>query len=183
MPYAEYLDLAVFFYVVEDIDESGGWIETTLIRNEHLAWWKVTAEEIQRQAEANTGRILPYEFSTMYMVCRKLMDKAGMDGDEWRELREQEGMYVLTNYTHICGAAAILYPGRLEAIGAYLKENYYILPSSVHEVIIVPESRALKKEEMEFIVREVNETQVQADEFLSDHVYVYDMEKMEIKIA
>ena len=122
VPHADFLDLAVLFYVLVDIDE------------------------------------------------------------EWRKLREQESMYVLTNHIRSGGAAAILYPGRLETIGAYFKENYYILPSSIHEVIIIPESRALPKAEMECVIREVNETQVQAEEFLSNHAYYYDRIKGEITV-
>lgn len=182
VPHADFLDLAVLFYVLVDIDEPGGQMAAMLIRNEHLTWWKVTAEEIQRQAEANTERILPYEFSAMCMVIEEMLDDKDLDDEEWRKLREQESMYVLTNHIRSGGAAAILYPGRLEAIGAYFKENYYILPSSIHEVIIIPESRALPKEEMECVIREVNETQVQAEEFLSDHAYYYDRVKREITV-
>lgn len=90
---------------------------------------------------------------------------------------------MLTNHLRNWGASVLLYSGRLESIGAYFKENYYILPSSIHEVIIIPESRALPREEMECVIREVNETQVQAEEFLSDHVYYYDRTRLELMTA
>lgn len=182
VPYDSYLDLAVLFYVLVDVDEAGGQMATMLIRNEHLTWWKVTAEEIRERADTNTEKLLPYEFSAMCMVIEEMLGNSNTDDEEWRKLREQESMYILTNHIRSGGASAILYPGRLEAVGAYFKENYYILPSSIHEVIVIPESRALPKEEMECVIREVNETQVQPEEFLSDRAYYYDRIKRELTV-
>lgn len=182
VPHEDYLDLTVLFFVMVDIDEAGGQMATMLIRNEHLVWWKVSAEEIRRRAEINTEKLLPYEFSAMCMVIEEMLGDRDVGDEEWRKLREQESMYVLTNHIRSGGASVLLYTGRLEAIGAYFKENFYILPSSIHEVIIIPESRALPREEMECVIREVNETQVQAEEFLSDHAYYYDREKKGITV-
>lgn len=183
VPHMKYLDLAALFYVLIDIDEPGGQMATMLVRNEHLAWWNVTAEEIQKQAEDNTERILPYEFNPMHMIIEEMMGIGEIDEEEWREFKEQESMYVLTNHIKSGGATAILYPERLEAIGAFFKENYYILPSSTHEVIVIPESRAIPIEEMKNVVMEVNETEVQAEEFLSNHIYYYDRKKKELGMA
>ncbi len=182
VPHDRYLDLAILYFVLVDMDKSGGQMATMLIRNEHLAWWNVTAEEIRRRAGRNTEKILPYEFSAMCMVIEEMLGNQEMEEEEWKKFREQENMYILTNHIRSCGASAILYPGRLQAIGDYFKENYFILPSSIHEVIILPESKALPKDEMECVIREVNETQVQAEEFLSNHAYYYDRQKMEITV-
>ena len=59
-------------------------------------------------------------------------------------------------------------------LALYLKENFYILPSSVHEMIILPESGALLKEELNAVIQEINGSQVNAEEYLSDHAYYYD---------
>ena len=59
-------------------------------------------------------------------------------------------------------------------LALYLKENFYILPSSVHEMIILPESGALPKEELNAVIQEINGSQVNAEEYLSDHAYYYD---------
>jgi hypothetical protein len=58
-------------------------------------------------------------------------------------------------------------------IGEMLKEDYFVLPSSIHEVIVVPESKGLDAEEMCKMVKEINETQVAPEEVLSDHAYFY----------
>ena len=65
----------------------------------------------------------------------------------------------------------MLYEGILEKVGQKLGENYYMLPSSIHEVIVVPESNSPVKQDLEEMVREINETQVEEEEVLSDRVY------------
>lgn len=180
VPHGEYLDLAILFYVLVELDDTGGNIATMMIRNEHLGWWKVSEDEISRLAALNTEKILPYEFSGMYMVISEMLDQREIDDRDWEELSNHESMYILTNSIRNSGAAAMLYPERLEMIGQYLKENYYILPSSIHEVIILPESKAIPKEELECIVREINEVHIQEEEFLSNTVYYYDREKKEV---
>ena len=90
---------------------------------------------------------------------------------------EEDVMYVLSNQIRSYGASAILYQGRLEAIGMYLKSNYYVLPSSVHEVIVIPENEAMGIQSLSAIVQEINQTQVQEEEVLSNHAYYYDRKK------
>ena len=126
VPHVRYLDLAILYFVLVDMDKSGGQMATMLIRNEHLTWWNVTSEEIRRRADMNTEKILPYEFSAMCMMIEEMLGNQEMEEEEWKKFREQENMYILTNHIRSCGASAILYPGRLQAIGDYFKENYFI---------------------------------------------------------
>ena len=97
---------------------------------------------------------------------------------EWEG--EREILYVLSNRLRSFGAAAVLYEERLEMIGEVLGENYYVLPSSVHEVIIIPESDAPGQKKLSEIVTEINETQVDDEEVLSNNAYYYDREKREL---
>ena len=89
------------------------------------------------------------------------------------ELPEKDKMYVLSNKLKNYGAACIAYPYILDMLAGVLKENFYVLPSSVHEVIIVPESSRIRQSELERMVREINETQVPEEEILSNHAYFY----------
>lgn len=83
-------------------------------------------------------------------------------------------MYILTNEEKYFGAAALLYPHVLSHISRLLHCNFYVLPSSIHECILVPDSGQFSKKELETMVREVNETQVEDEEVLSQNVYYYD---------
>lgn len=178
IPHLPYLDLAVIFHVLVELDEQGDRMATMLIRNEHMEWWNASVDELFRKAIVNTERLLPSELSSMFMVIEEILP-------EWErpEMDEEEDfMYVLTNNRRSFGACTILYPERLEMIGMYLKENYYVLPSSVHEVIILPESKAVGKDELTQIVCEINYTQVPDEEILSDHVYYYDIKMNELSL-
>lgn len=173
VPYISFLDLAIIFHVLVELDEQGERMATMLIKNEHLKWWNISVEEIYPIALNNTEKLLPSEMSSMFMVIEEILP-------EWEKPEfndEEDFMYVLTNIRRSFGACAILYPGRLEGIGKYLKENYYVLPSSVHEVIILPESKAVGKEELNQIVNEINYSQVPDEEILSDNAYYYDIKK------
>ena len=67
-----------------------------------------------------------------------------------------------------------MYDGVLGRVGDHLKENYYVLPSSIHEMIIIPESEAPGKSELANMVAEINATQVEEEDVLSDNAYYYD---------
>ena len=170
VPYEAYLDMAIVFYVLLEVNTYG--MASMLIKDEHLAMWNVTAEEICRRAYENTGKLLPYELKTMKAVIQELTDTESEN--------KEDVMYVLSNRSRSYGAAAILYKGRLEGIGEYLKEDYYVLPSSVHEVIIIPQSAAPGQEELSDLVTEINTTQVDAEEVLSNHAYYYDRKKKKL---
>lgn len=165
--YEEYLDMAIVFYVLLEVNTYG--MASMLIKDEHLAMWNISAEEIYRRAHENTRKLLPYEFKTMKAVIQELTDIEDED--------KEDVMYVLSNRSRSYGAAAILYKGRLEEIGEYLEEDYYVLPSSVHEMIIIPQSAAPGQEELSDLVTEINTTQVDAEEVLSNHAYYYDRKK------
>lgn len=170
VPYVAYLDLAVVFCVLLEVTQYG--TATMPVRREHLDMWGVSKEKVYKKAAENTARLLPDEFSAMSAVIEELSGDI-FDGGEDGQFGDED-MYVLSNRLRSYGAAAVLYEGRLEAIGVYLKSNYYVLPSSVHEVIIIPEKAAAGKEELSAMVAEINRTQVDAEEVLSDRAYYYD---------
>ena len=82
-------------------------------------------------------------------------------------------MKVLSNTRRIDGAVCILYPGVLESLAREEGHDLYILPSSMHEVILLPDTGAPSAEELKRMVREVNDTQVAPEEVLSGNVYRY----------
>ena len=161
IPYVSYLDLAIIFYVLLDSGENG--TASMLVKNSHLKQWQVSWTEIYKRACNNTMRLLPYDFLSMSAAI-------GLDDVMFKE----EDMFVLTNTLRCYGAAAILYPGRLRAIGEYLGEDYYILPSSVHETIILRAGTAPDREDLDDMVAQINRTEVEDEEVLSDHAYFYD---------
>ena len=170
IPYIPYLDLAVVFYYRLEKGKFQG--ATMLIHNCNLDAWKIDSRQLLEDAVMNTSRKLPYSFQGMDALIREL------SGDEEQELYTgEEIMYVLSNQEKCFGAAALLYPHLLSHISKIFRKNFYVLPSSVHECILVPDQGQYSRIELTRMVREVNQTQVEADEILSDQVYYYDRQE------
>lgn len=82
-------------------------------------------------------------------------------------------MYVLTNKSNYFGASSLLFDSVLQDIAGKLKDDFWVLPSSIHECIIVPAEFAMSKEELQEMVREINRSEVAQEDFLSDEIYLY----------
>lgn len=167
MPYIAYLDFAIVFYILFEVDESG--TATIPITHELTQLWNVSLDEIQQNAFRNAPTLLPASFKPMQIVINELTG-ANCVGEECIE----DLMFVLTNSIRTFGAACILYDGMLDKISEEIGENFYILPSSIHEMIIVPESNSPSRAHLDEMITEVNQTQVDEEEVLSDCVYYYD---------
>lgn len=178
MPSIELLDLSIIFYVLLDVGGKG--TATIQITNEHLKKWGVLKEDLLSAAIQNVKRLLPAEFFTMHHAIEEMLEaKEDREAENLlNQMRKdkREVMYVLTNSQRNYGAACMAYPHVLEMIGDMLGEDFYILPSSIHEVIIVPESKGLEPDEMDEMIVEINETQMEPEEILSDHAYFYQRE-------
>ena len=155
IPYEPFLDLAVVYYIQIDNTRFGS--AAIQIRNEHLRYWRVEKEEIRRLAENNTPRIYPVQIRQIVRF-----------------------MYVATNEQCSLGAAVMRYPDFREKVRGMIRGDFYILPSSIHEVILVPESFGLEPERMQEMVKEINQTGVAPEEVLSDSVYYFDGEEIRI---
>lgn len=166
IPYVPWMDLAIVVFVLLEVSPYG--TATVLVRKEYLEIWGLTEAQLFDEAKKNTPILLPYQFCPMRKLLREICPYAVDEGEE-----EEESLYVLSNKLRSFGAASMLYDGILEKVGQKLGENYYILPSSIHEVIVVPESKSPVKQDLEEMVREINETQVEEEEVLSDRVYYF----------
>ncbi|MCI8299662.1 MAG: hypothetical protein HFI69_04810 [Lachnospiraceae bacterium] len=184
IPHFPYLDLAIVFYCL--VPESPYENASILIYNHHLAYWNITKETLLQLAGKNTPALLPFLYSSLAEVIFPSINLFPICGQEvTQEVLEEESvpMYVLTNSQQYFGAACILYPNALQEISENLKDNLYILPSSIHEVILVPASLAENPVELSQIVREVNLTEVAPEEILSDSVYYYQREENQVLLA
>ena len=175
IPNIKYLDLAiVFYYFIEDKKMGEGSI---LIYDSHLCLWGKTKEEIYHHARKNTTRLLPYQFQKIEEILKGSLDEEELLEDGMLP------MYVLSNERKYLGAVAILYDSILASIGECLEDDFYILPSSIHEVIMIPKKIEITSDELKVMVEDINLTQVLPEEVLSNEVYVYEREKHYLKIV
>lgn len=143
---------------------------SVLIRREHMEHWGVDADRILDRAATNSaaaGRIIWQSMEEILagreMVC--FPQSPSMD---------RYGMYVMSNADRAWGAASVFLPGVAAKICEVFGEEFYVLPCSVHEVLLLPASRARSRVVLERIVREVNREEIPEEDFLSDSVYHYD---------
>ena len=96
-----------------------------------------------------------------------------LDRDEPIAPEDLGGMYVLTNESGTLGAAALFNPEVMVRAGELLGTDYYILPSSIHETILVPDTTGVSAKELSDMVKQANRTVVDEKDILSDDVYHY----------
>jgi len=176
VPFVRYQDLVIVFFVLIDIDPCGP--GTILITNEMKNFWKISTDDLYKAALCNTPTLFPSDFRPMCAVVNELL-RVPCTGEDYND----NHMYVLTNSVKHLGASVILYPNLLETISVQLKEDFYLIPSSIHEFIILPCSHSPSARELNEMVQEINETEVPADEFLSDHVYLFSHDCQKLFIA
>lgn len=166
VPHFCYQDLAIIFYcMLHATDETQANI---LIHNVHLDMWKTDKDTLYALAMENTPSLLPWELSSMGEVLQECHMQ-----EEF--LHDEIPMYILTNRYRTNGASVILYENLLAEISEHFGKDLIILPSSIHEVLLLPTDTLEENELTQYtaMVREVNETQLSDDEILSDHVYYY----------
>ena len=166
LPHVLFLDFAIVFYILFEVDETG--TATIPVTDDLIQLWGTALNEIYELAKINTPRLLPPVFKPMRVVIEELL---GHPCDN--EFLADDIMFVLSNSLGHLGAACILYDELLMEIGNFLNENFYILPSSIHEVIIIPENQVPDNAILNDMVTEVNETQVEPEDVLSNHAYYY----------
>ncbi|MBQ4522031.1 MAG: hypothetical protein IJA10_03660 [Lachnospiraceae bacterium] len=161
-PFYRIQDLAVTFRVLAQKDDKG--IATVMVTNAMMKLWKLTMEELKALAVVNTPILFPMKVEPLTKV---LEDYIHLD------YPESVPLFVLTNSIGINGASCILYEDALKNLSQEWDSDIYILPSSVHEVLLLPVQKEFDKDYLETIVQESNKTVVSKEEFLSDHVYYY----------
>lgn len=171
IPHIVYLDLAIVFYCL--IDE--GTLETSsiLIKNTHMEHWGIDVNELFDIASFNTPKLLESDIKNLSEIVENIMKNKGADVTFPIEYKDESPMYVLTNKLKLYGACCILYKHLLEEFASSVKTDLYIIPSSIHEVLLVPKREEYDKEYLSELVREVNTTELSPEEVLSDHIYYY----------
>lgn len=173
-PYEEFLDLALIYQYTVRL--SGGRQGTVQILNEHMEKLQISQEELKEAALENTKRLHP---PVIYAMEELLLGSKKPWPEE--EAEEIHGMYVLTNASGIHGAASLIYKERLREFAKASGGGFYVLPSSIHEVIFLPDQAEVCPRQLAAVVKEINDTKVEATEVLSDQVYYFEPEADSLK--
>lgn len=182
IPHIDFLDLSIVFQCMIAQEELGR--ASILIHNVHLKLWDVSVEKLYQAARENTQRLQEYEIKTMAEVLREIVRTENPeetdDEDYVTELSENVPMYVLSNKSRVEGAACMLYPNLIRDFADAVGSSLYIIPSSIHELLLLPAGQEEESREIKHMIREINDTQVNAEEILSYSLYFYDREERKV---
>jgi hypothetical protein len=185
-PHVMVSDLAVIFYIV--LSKDNGSTATITVRNNLMKLWNVTTEQLYEMAMDNTQRMFRGTVKSMASIMTEMLGNR-MDeecANEFYDMavgEDEVPMYIATNNIRIDGSVVILYDGLLREFASRVGSDFYILPSSVHETILVPVSEDIQLDYLRDMVREINRTEVAPEEVLSDNVYIYSRRTDTVELA
>lgn len=175
--YTLFHDIAIVYSIVLESKTENNSQITMRIMNSYLKLWDTTKEEIHKIAMENTLQRKNIVLTPMKEMIEDLQGKSVEDLDNI----EDAPMYVLTNKSFINGAIAILDSNIQVKIASLLGGNYYIIPSSIHEVIVIPYD-LMETEELNQMIKDINNEFVSADDRLSNHAFKYNIMTGKIEI-
>ena len=176
VPHVRYLDMAIIFYAEMENKPNEG-LATIQIYNHHLSFWDFTTEALYELA--NENMLGDFRLESIFESIIDIFD------EEQKEMlmaaKDMFRMQILTNKAKMYGAIGMLQTCMLqEYMKRYNTEKLLIIPSSVHEVLLIPYEQGVDMVEMKAMVKEVNATQLQPEEVLSDNAYIYDGNEIQI---
>ena len=184
-PYSKVEDLAIIYEI--KLNQNKERKMSILVNNDIFELWKISLEELRDIAINNISNMEPCVMKSMTeimieMMMPKLLEN-GLDEEKAKEIinnSSPEMMYVITNKSKNHGAMAILDNKFIDECIEKIGNDFYILPSSIHELIIIPNNNEMDAEILREMVKEVNRTQVSLEDKLSDNVYRYSNGKIVI---
>ncbi len=149
-----------------------------LVTNNFVPLFQKTPEEIMEQARINSARE-GFTCRDMNQVIRETLFSDPAMRDFMPEMLNPAAddcpLYVITTSRGIDGASVIASRDFLREVHDKLGEDFYILPSSRHEVLALPVSKIpADTAELAAMVASVNATEVEARDRLSNDVYYFD---------
>ncbi len=169
-PYTACGELAASYriQVLEEKEMNG----SAAITNEVLRSWGITKEQLHQdavQAEKERKPACLYRMDDILFSeqAENLLEEGALQAGELP-------IFVLTNRDKSEGAGVMVQDGVLKKVGELLGADYYVLPSSIHEVLVLPDNGEMDVKELESMVRDVNAAEVAPHELLSDKVQFYD---------
>ncbi len=168
-PYSVITDLAVTYHILLSLNKRSA---STPVTNDLLKVWGVEIEELHETAVHNMVRLIPSTFRGMSAVMNAL------SGGKTNVLDpEDEMLFVLSNEEGWYGASAVLDDRIMKNVFEQVGKDFFVLPSSVHELLVVPRNLEMDAEQLKEMVISINESEVAPEERLSDNVYYYSFDK------
>lgn len=193
IPHREFLDLSIIYKVIVSKTPDG--ITSYTINNGNFSSMGFSEQELYDLARENTFRIFGSYFdsmpnSTISILNDRLLEmnpydpeyKSILDQIENLEAFVDDPLYVISNKTRVNGAIEILNSDIMEKAAGIIEDDFYIIPSSIHECLICPISKLSETEVLSMVI-DINRDEVDTKEILANSVYKYTRKTGEITLA
>ncbi len=168
VPYRRLMDMAMVPLCRVESDLLGEGVIT--IQKSHLKEWEISEDELWENISEYAAKTAPPKVEGLMDMLEHITGAEAEAGDMC-------GIYVVSNTNGCLGASAAFYPGVLKGISEDFESDLFIVPSSIHEVLVIPDpSLEMDTASLREIIHEVNSTTVSEEEVLSDNLYRYDLE-------
>lgn len=182
VPHHKVEDMAIIYYlrVFEDEDGSG----SAMVTNNMLYHYGISQEQLHQDAMGNSQELFPPRlFSIFDVIADRLREEMIEEGipemmadkliQSYREM-DQTPLIGLTNEREINGAGVLFYPDMMDKIGRELGSDFIVIPSSVYEVLLMPDNGCTSANELKNVVSKINRTEVAPEDRLTNEAYHYD---------
>jgi hypothetical protein len=166
VPHEQMEDIAVVYRLV--LNSSKGASNTVLVTNDLMDKFGITHEQLHDDAMKNAPLIRPAEIKGMEETLNEMQGGPALEPDP------DEILFVAGVPDQSHGAAVIAYPNFFEDAAEKLGGDYFIIPSSIHEVLLVKDTGEMNSRDLAAMIKEVNATEVAPEDVLTDHAYHYD---------
>lgn len=181
MPHREFQDLSIIYRRIVKLDEQG--IQSIMVNNNIAKMLGMNEEQLYNCAFENTKRILPPTVKRLSDVLNDVVTEMSMETVEMTDsIPDDMTLWVISNNRGVNGAGSILYEDVIHELATKIGSDLYILPSSIHECLAIS-IRAGDPYELAQMVNEVNMSEVDLDERLSNQVYYYNKEERYLSLA
>lgn len=180
--HSDYAGLSMVLYVlVKDGSRETAKVKVTRNMCRHFGW---NESDIINYALKNTIKLFPLELCPLKRLLNSFfnMEVKDIQTPGIGILDCGEDLILLTNRKNLYGAAAVFYPGVLKGIAEKKGTSLFLIPSSIHEFIVIPDNGLYNPVNLEDILKKVNSTEVAPDEVLSDSLYYYNYENRELSV-
>ncbi|MBQ9278776.1 MAG: hypothetical protein IJ224_09120 [Lachnospiraceae bacterium] len=162
-PFVPFQDMAITFRYLVHKDERG--VSSTIVKNVLMDSWGLNTHSLYKIAYENTGKLFP-------PMLKKMSDIISLWSPREVFIPEND-IYVLTNESGINGASNIIYKEILDDFCQNKSEEYYIIPSSIHELVLIPKGLEEDADSLKMFIKEVNKYVIPKVDFLSDNLFIY----------
>lgn len=178
VPHKDMEDMAVVYRFVLDSDSEGR--GSILVTNQLMDNYGITAEQLHEDALKYAPVMRPAVIQTM---AETLLEMMGPEAKDMIPVLPDDPLFVATVPDKIQGAGVLAYQDFMEQAAERVGGDFFILPSSIHEILLVRDDGTFDINHLEDMVKQVNETEVAPEDLLTDSVYHYDSKEKIFELA